>query len=56
MPSPDGKLLKLPLKPVKKLVVRVETKSADASSTGTSQVFVAEHDGRLWIPVPAPAE
>ena len=56
MPSPDGKLLKLPLKPVKKLVLRVETKSADASSTGTSQVFVAEHDGRLWIPVPAPAE
>lgn len=55
MPSPDGKLLKLSLEPVKKLVIRVESKTADSSSTGTSEVFVAEHDGRLWIPVPAPA-
>ena len=55
MPSPDGKLLKFSLEPVKKLVIRVESKTADSSSTGTSEVFVAEHDGRLWIPVPAPA-
>jgi len=55
MPSPDGKTLKLSLRPVKKLVIRVETKTADSSSTGTSEVFVAEHDGKLWIPVPATA-
>ena len=55
MPSSDGRSLKLSLRPVKKLVIRVETKTADSSSTGTSEVFVAEHDGRLWIPVPAPA-
>ncbi len=56
MPSLDGKPLKLSLRPVKKLVIRVETKAADSSSTGTSEVFVAEHDGKLWIPVPAPAK
>jgi len=55
MPSPDGRSLKLSLRPVKKLVIRVETKTADSSSTGTSEVFVAEHDGRLWIPVPVAA-
>lgn len=55
LPSPDGRSLKLSLSPVKKLVIRVERKTADSSSTGTSEVFVAEHDGKLWIPVPAPA-
>lgn len=55
MPSPDGRSLKLSLRPVKKLVIRVETKTADSSSTGTSEVFVAEHEGRLWIPVPVAA-
>ena len=56
MPGVDGKMLRLSLEPVKKLVIRVETKTSDSSSTGTSEVFVAEHDGKLWIPVPAPAE
>lgn len=56
MPSPDGRSLRLSLTPVKKLVIRIETRTADSSSTGTSEVFVAEHDGRLWIPVPAPAQ
>ena len=55
MPGVDGKMLRLSLEPVKKLVIRVETKTSDSSSTGTSEVFVAEHDGKLWIPVPAPA-
>ena len=55
LPSPDGRALKLSLSPLKKLVIRVERKSADSSSTGTSEVFVGEHDGKLWIPVPAPA-
>ena len=54
MPGVDGKMLRLSLEPVKKLVIRVETKTSDSSSTGTSEVFVAEHDGKLWIPVPAP--
>lgn len=54
MPGVDGKMLRLSLEPVKKLVIRVETKTADATSTGTNEVFVGEHDGKLWIPVPAP--
>ena len=54
MPGVDGKMLRLSLEPVKKLVICVETKTADATSTGTNEVFVGEHDGKLWIPVPAP--
>lgn len=55
MPGVDGKMLRLSLEPVKKLVIRVETKTADTASTGTNEVFVGERDGKLWIPVPAPA-
>ncbi|HET9339842.1 MAG TPA: hypothetical protein VFQ55_12635 [Casimicrobiaceae bacterium] len=56
MPGPGGKSVKLPLAPVKKLVIKRTTKDASGSSSSTSTVFVAEADGRLVIPVPGPAK
>lgn len=56
MPGPGGKTVKLPLAPVKKLVIKRTTKDASGSSSSTSQVFVAEADGKLVIPVPGPAK
>ncbi len=54
--GPGGQKLRLTLKPTKKLVVSVETKDANGSSTSTTQNFVAEKDGRLVIPVPGDAK
>ena len=51
-PSPDGGNVCLPLPPTKKLVVSVETKEGDSTSSSTSTNFVAEKDGKLVIPVP----
>lgn len=50
--SPDGRPMKMTLKPVKKLVLKTATKTGSASSTGSSESFVAEHQGKLVIPVP----
>lgn len=55
LPSPDGSKTKLPVTPTKKLVISVQTADANGSSTGTSESFVAEVDGKLMIPVPATA-
>ena len=49
--GPGGKLC-LTLKPTKKLVIKVEQKDANGSSSSTSTSFVAEKDGKLVIPVP----
>lgn len=49
--GPTGKLC-LTLSPTKKLVIKVEQKDANGSSTSTSSSFVAEKDGKLVIPVP----
>lgn len=51
--GPDGRTMKMTLKPVKKLVVKTRTKTASQDSTGNSESFVAEFDGKLVIPVPA---
>ena len=56
MPGPGGKSVKLPLAPVKKLVIKRTSRDASGSSSSTSTVFVAEADGRLVIPVPGPAK
>lgn len=56
MPGPGGKSFRLTLAPVKKLVIKRTSKDASGSSTSTSQVFVAEADGKLVIPVPGPAK
>ena len=53
MQSPDGKPAKLVLPPAKKLVIKSETKTANSSSSGKSEIFVGEADGKLYILVPA---
>ena len=54
--GPDGRSYKLPLKPVRELVLKAETKTDSSSSTSTSTTGVAEKDGKLVIPVPVPAQ
>jgi hypothetical protein len=54
--GPGGTKLKLPLKPTKKLKITVDTKDANGTSSGTSESFIAEKDGKLVIPVPVAAK
>jgi hypothetical protein len=54
-PGPDGKPMKFNLPPMKKLVIKSETKDANGSSSSTSEVFVGEAEGKLVIPAPGPA-
>ena len=54
-PGPNGKPMKFTLPPVKKLVIKTETKDANGSSSSTNDVLVAEADGKLVIPAPGPA-
>ena len=54
--SPDGRPMKLVLPATKKLVTKSETKGKDGSSSGSSEVFVGESDGRLYILLPAAAK
>src|SRR3954447_21466417 len=44
--GPDGSKTQLPLKPTKKLKISIEHKSADGSSSSSSENFVAEKDGK----------
>jgi hypothetical protein len=55
MDGPTGKAC-LTLKPTKKLVIKVEKKDANGSSTSSSENFVAEKDGKFVIPVPGPCK
>jgi len=55
MDGPSGKMI-LPLKPVKKLVIKIDQKDSNGSSSSKSESFVAESDGKLVIPVPVPAK
>ncbi len=54
--GPGGQKFKIPLKPVKKLKFTVETKNANGSSTSSSEILIAEKDGKFVIPVPANAK
>ncbi|MBX7208248.1 MAG: hypothetical protein K1X78_08070 [Verrucomicrobiaceae bacterium] len=56
MPMPDGGMCKMPVKPVRKLVIVIEEKSGDSTSKSTHSNPVAEVDGKLVIPVPVPAK
>ncbi len=56
MDSPTGGQVCLTLKPTKKLIIKVEKKDANGSSTSTSENFIAEKDGRFLIPVPGPCK
>jgi len=55
MDGPTGKVC-LNLKPTKKLVIKVEKKDANGSSSSTSENLVAEKDGKFVIPVPGPCK
>ena len=52
MQSLTGRPLKLVLPATKKLVIKSSTKDKDGSSSSSSEVFVGESGGRLWILVP----
>jgi hypothetical protein len=56
MDSPTGGKVCLTLKPTKKLIIKVEKKDANGSSTNTSENFIAEKDGKFLIPVPGPCK
>ena len=45
--------MKMPLKPIKSLVISTATKTTDLTASGSSQWYVAEFEGKLVIPVPA---
>ncbi len=49
----QGQPMKMPLKPIKSLVLTTGSKSADLKTSGSSQWYVAEYEGQLVIPVPA---
>ena len=53
---PDGKKYKLPFAPTKQLVIKIEEKNDNGSSTSTSKCPVGEKNGKLVIPVPVPAK
>jgi len=55
-PGADGKMLKLGLPPTMKLIISVEKKYPGGTSTSTNSVYVAEHEGKLVIPVPVPVK
>jgi hypothetical protein len=54
--SPTGGKVCLILKPTKKLIITIEKKDANGSSTSTSENFIAEKDGKFVIPVPGPCK
>jgi hypothetical protein len=54
--SPSGGKVCLNLKPTKKLVIVVEKKDENGSSTNTTENFIAERDGKFVIPVPGPCK
>src|SRR2546421_12106279 len=54
--SPSGGKVCLNLKPNKKLVIVVEKKDENGSSTNTTENFIAEKDGKFVIPVPGPCK
>jgi hypothetical protein len=56
MDSPGGGKVCLTLKPIKKLIIKVEKKDANGSSSSSSENFVAENDGKFVIPVPGPCK
>jgi len=54
--SPTGGKVCLNLKPTKKLVIVIEKKDENGSSTNTTENFIAEKDGKFVIPVPGPCK
>jgi len=54
--GPGGQKFRLPLKPVKKLKFAWVKRTNDGASTSTTELMVAEKDGKLVIPVPVTAK
>ncbi len=54
--GPGGEKMKLSLKPTKKLKLTTESKTGEGSSSSSSENFIAEHEGKYVIPVPAAAK
>jgi hypothetical protein len=54
--SPTGGKVCLILKPTKKLIVTIEKKDANGSSSSSTENFIAEKDGKFVIPVPGPCK
>jgi hypothetical protein len=54
--SPSGVKVCLPLKPTKKLVITIEKKDANGSSSSNTENMIAEKDGKFVIPVPGPCK
>ena len=54
--SPAGGKVCLILKPTKKLVINIEKKDANGSSSSRTENFIAEKDGKFVIPVPGPCK
>jgi hypothetical protein len=54
--SPGGGKVCLPLKPTKKLVIEVNAKDGESTSSSKTENFVAEKDGKFVIPVPGPCK
>jgi hypothetical protein len=54
--SPSGGKVCLNLKPTKKLVIVIEKKDENGSSTNTTENFISEKDGKFVIPVPGPCK
>ena len=54
--APGGQKFRLPLKPVKKLKFAWVKRGSEGASTGTTELMVAEKDGKLVIPVPVTAK
>jgi hypothetical protein len=54
MDGPTGKVCLKSQAERKKLVIKVETKDANGSSSSSSENFVAEKEGKFVIPVPGP--
>jgi len=54
--SPTGGKVCLVLKPTKKLVIKIEKKDANGSSSSSTENFIAEKDGKFVIPVPGPCK
>ena len=53
--GPSGKVC-LNLQPTKKLVIMIEKKDENGSSSNTTENFIAEKDGKFVIPVPGPCK
>src|SRR5260370_39359815 len=54
MDSPGGGKVCLPIKPTRKLVIKVEKKDGNGRSSNTSENFLADKDGKYVNLVPGP--